>query len=51
MRVNASYQVVIPRDGVAGFPKEYAEAVFANTLGAIATLVQADDVIAAWQGS
>ena len=47
--VNASYQVVIPRDGVAGFPKEYVEAVFANTLGAIATLVSSDDVLAAWQ--
>ena len=33
--VNACYQVVIPRDAVAGFPKEYAEAVFQHTLGAV----------------
>ncbi|MDJ0867875.1 MAG: cysteine hydrolase [Myxococcota bacterium] len=47
--VNASYQVVIPRDAVAGFPKEYVEAVFAHTLGAVATLVETEDVIGAWR--
>lgn len=46
--VNAAYQVVIPRDAVAGFPDEYVEAVFRNTLGAVATLVATDDVLAAW---
>jgi nicotinamidase-related amidase len=47
--VNASYQVVIPTDAVAGFPKEYVEAVFANTLGAISTLVTTADLLGAWQ--
>ncbi len=47
--VNASYQVVIPRDAVAGFPKEYVEAVFAHTLGAVATLVETEDVVGAWR--
>jgi nicotinamidase-related amidase len=47
--VNASYQVVIPRDAVAGFPREYVDAVFANTLGAVATLVETDDLLAAWR--
>lgn len=46
--VNASYQVVIPRDAVAGFPAEYVEAVFKNTLGAIATLVTTDELLALW---
>ena len=46
--VNAAYQVVIPRDAVAGFPADYVEAVFANTLGAVATLVESDDLLAAW---
>ncbi len=46
--VNASYQVVIPRDAVAGFPKEYAEAVFEHTLGAVATLVTTRDLLDAW---
>jgi len=46
--VNAGYQVVIPRDAVAGFPAEYVEAVFAHTLGAVATLVTSAEVLAAW---
>jgi nicotinamidase-related amidase len=46
--VNAGYQVVIPRDAVAGFPPEYAQAVFAHTLGAVATLVDTKQVLAAW---
>ena len=46
--VNSGYQVVIPRDAVAGWPQEYVEQVFQNTLGAIATLVTTDDVLNAW---
>jgi nicotinamidase-related amidase len=48
--VNSGYQMVIPRDAVAGFPREYVEMVFANTLGAVATLVTSDDLVAAWHG-
>ncbi len=47
--VNASYQVVIPRDAVAGFPAEYTEAVFQNTLGAVATLVASEDLLSLWK--
>ena len=46
--VNAAYQMVIPRDAVAGFPQEYVEAVFANTLNAIATLVTTEELLEAW---
>ncbi len=46
--VNAGYQMVIPRDAVAGFPADYVEAVFAHTLGAVATLVDSADILAAW---
>jgi nicotinamidase-related amidase len=46
--VNAGYQVVIPRDAVAGFPASYVEAVFAHTLGAVATLVSTDELLAVW---
>ena len=46
--VNSSYQVVLPRDAVAGFPPEYAEAVFANTLGAVSTLVTTAELLDAW---
>ncbi len=47
--VNSGYQVVLPRDAVAGFPQEYVEMVFANTLGAVATLPNTADVLAAWK--
>jgi nicotinamidase-related amidase len=46
--VNAGYQVVIPRDAVAGLPADYVEAVFTNTLSLVATLMSTDDVMAAW---
>jgi nicotinamidase-related amidase len=47
--VNSSYQVVIPRDAVAGFPEAYVEAVFANTLGAVATCPTTAELIEAWR--
>jgi nicotinamidase-related amidase len=46
--VNAGYQVVIPRDAVAGLPADYVEAVFANTLSLVATLTTTDELLAAW---
>ncbi len=48
--VNSGYQMVVPRDGVAGFPAEYVEMVFANTLGAIATLTDSSDLLGVWKG-
>ena len=46
--VNSGYQMVIPRDAVAGFPADYVEAVFQHTLGAISTLVTTEQVVEAW---
>jgi nicotinamidase-related amidase len=46
--VNAGYQVVLPRDAVAGVPKEYADAVIDNALSLLATVTTTDDVIGAW---
>ena len=46
--VGSGYQVVIPRDAVAGFPEGYADMVFQHSLGAIATLVSTADVLDAW---
>ena len=46
--VNRGYQVVLPRDAVAGVPAEYAVAVLDNTLSLVATLTTTDDVLAAW---
>ena len=46
--VNHGYQVVIPRDAVAGLPQDYVDAVFDNTLNLVATVTTTDDVIQAW---
>jgi nicotinamidase-related amidase len=46
--VNAGYDVVLPRDAVAGLPREYAEAMIDNTLALLATVVTTDDLLAAW---
>ena len=46
--VNAGYQVVIPRDAVAGLPADYADAVFANTLSLVATITTVDQVLSTW---
>lgn len=46
--VNAGYQMVLPRDAVAGVPEDYARAVLDNTLSLVATLCSTDDVLTAW---
>jgi nicotinamidase-related amidase len=47
--VNHGYQVVIPRDAVAGVDETYVDAVFANTLSFIATVTTAAAVVDCWQ--
>ena len=47
--VNAGYQVVVPKDAVAGTPDDYVEAVFEHTLRLLATIVTADEVVDAWR--
>lgn len=46
--VNLGYDVVLPRDAVAGLPKEYADAVIDNTLALLATVVTTADLLARW---
>lgn len=46
--VNLGYQVVVPRDAVAGVPASYADAVIDNTLSILADVVTTDDVLTAW---
>jgi len=48
--VNRGYQIVLPRDAVAGVPPDYADAVLAHTLNVVATLVTTADVVSAWGG-
>jgi nicotinamidase-related amidase len=46
--VNRGYQIVLPRDAVAGVPVEYGEAVLANSLGLLATLTTTPALLDAW---
>jgi nicotinamidase-related amidase len=45
---NLGYQVVVPRDTVAGIPATYADAVLDNTFPLITTLTTTNDLLAAW---
>jgi biuret amidohydrolase len=46
--VNAGFEVIVPRDAVAGVPPEYAEAVIDNTLRLLARVERTQDVLARW---
>ncbi|HVJ96754.1 MAG TPA: isochorismatase family protein, partial [Acidimicrobiia bacterium] len=47
--VNHGYQMVLPRDAIAGVPADYANAVIDNTLSLVATITTTDNVLAAWR--
>lgn len=42
------FHVVVPRDAVAGTPKEYADLALRHTLGMLATLTTVDALMAHW---
>lgn len=46
--VNRGYDVVLPRDAVAGYPREYGEAVIANSLALLATMCTTAELISTW---
>ena len=43
------YDIVLPRDGGAGIPREYAEMVLEHTLAFVATISAVDTVLDAWK--
>jgi nicotinamidase-related amidase len=47
--VNRGYQIVMPRDAMAGVPAAYAQAVIDNTLALVATITTTDEIVAAWR--
>ena len=47
--VNRSYQFVLPRDAVSGYPREYADSIIDNTLALLATVTTTDAVVDAWR--
>ena len=46
--VNHGYQVVLPRDAVAGTPAAYADSVIDNTLSLLATVTTTEQILSAW---
>ena len=46
--VNRGYQVVVPRDAVAGVGADYVDAVLDNTVALLATLTTTEALAAAW---
>ena len=47
--VNRGYQIVMPRDAIAGVPVDYTDAVIDNTLSLVATITTTDEIVAAWR--
>jgi nicotinamidase-related amidase len=46
--VDHGYHVVVPRDGVAGYPAEYGEMVLKHSLDGLATLTTVSELIGLW---
>jgi nicotinamidase-related amidase len=46
--LNRGYQVVVPRDAVAGIPVDYSETMLDNTYAIVATVLTTDEVLEAW---
>ena len=46
--VDLGYRVVVPRDGVVGYPVDYSDAVLEHTMPLVATVTEIDAVRAAW---
>jgi len=49
--VNRGYQIVLPRDAVAGVPPAYGDAVLDNTLNVVATITTTAEVLRAWSSA
>jgi nicotinamidase-related amidase len=46
--INRGYQVVLPRDGIAGVPMDYAAQVMEHSLRVLATLTTCEAIGNAW---
>jgi nicotinamidase-related amidase len=47
--VNLGYEVVLPRDGIAGVPAGYADTLIANSLSLVATITTTDEILGCWE--
>lgn len=46
--INLGYRVILPRDCVSGFPRDYGEAVLRHSLSQLCTITTSSELIAAW---
>ncbi|HEX5587112.1 MAG TPA: isochorismatase family protein [Acidimicrobiia bacterium] len=46
--VNHAFEVIVPRDAVAGVPEAYADQVIEHTIKNLATVTTSDAILAAW---
>lgn len=46
--VNQAFEVVVPRDAVAGTPDDYSELMIEHTLRFLATITTTDELVRAW---
>ena len=47
--VNLAYEVVVPRDGIAGVPPAYTDTIVDNSLSLVATITTTDELVACWE--
>jgi nicotinamidase-related amidase len=48
--VDHAFDVVVPRDGVAGIPADYAQQMIEHTIKYLATVTTVQDLVSAWSG-
>lgn len=46
--VNLAYEVVLPRDAIAGVPPEYTDSIVDNSLSLVATVTTTEELVACW---
>jgi nicotinamidase-related amidase len=49
--VNSGYQVVLPRDAIAGTPISYIDQILEHTLGNVATITDTETVAGIWESA
>ena len=47
--VNLAYEVVVPRDGIAGVPTAYTDTIVDNSLSLVATITTTAELVACWE--
>jgi nicotinamidase-related amidase len=46
--VTLAYEVVVPRDAIAGYPAEYTDTIIDNSLALVETITTTDELVACW---